>query len=62
MFDHFSAFFHDPMVTLYAIQAVTYAFSAVVSRMAGHVELSSCYTMSSLIHALLAAVHLLHLG
>ena len=50
----------SPLATMYALQALTYGATSFFALRAGHCALSRCYAVSSLIHAGLAAAHVLH--
>jgi hypothetical protein len=54
--------FHNPVVVLYLLQAVTYGAAAALSRRGDHAALTICYLTSALLHSLLGACHLTHLG
>lgn len=60
MFNLLAHFLNDQTVTLYALQASTYAVAALVSRDTGHYDLAMCYATSSILHMLLSACHLFH--
>jgi hypothetical protein len=53
---------HNPLVTLYTLQALTYVAAAALSQHAGHKDLSACYSASAMLHGGFAGCHLMHLG
>ena len=59
MFDFLS---QNSLVVLYILQAGTYGTAAAVSRRGDHAALTICYLASALLHGLLGACHLMHLG
>jgi hypothetical protein len=62
MIDFLAHFSQNPAAALYLVQATIYAFAAALSRLAGHGEMYSCYTASSLIHGSLGICHIVHIG
>ncbi len=59
MFDIFARLSSSPLTVLYASQAATYVAAAILSRRAGHRDLSFCYSASALLHWAFAACHLM---
>ena len=59
MFDLLS---YSPLVVLYLLQASTYGIAAALLWRGNHGALSICYLTSALLHGLLGACHLVHLG
>ena len=54
--------YHDPPLVLYLLQAYTYGAAAFLSQRPDHRPLTICYLTSALLHGLLGACHLMHLG
>jgi hypothetical protein len=52
----------NPLFILYVGAATTYAVAAALSLSSRHKGMSACYAANSLVHGLLGACHLLHLG
>jgi len=53
---------HNPPVVLYILQAGTYGAAAAFVRRDDHHSLTKCYLASALLHGLLPACDLMHLG
>ena len=58
----FDQLYHNPPVVLYLLQACTYGAAAVLSPRSDHRLLTICYLTSALLHGLLGACQLMHLG
>jgi hypothetical protein len=58
----FDQLFHNPPVVLYLLQAGTYGAAAALSGRDDHRPLTICYWASAVLHGLLGACHLMHLG